>query len=91
MKKFHISAVSHFKPLSKHYVVQNFKRSLHISTRKQSPSKSTKSVTLHKFLARRTLFADDTSAQAGKQIVCAINLVVISDKWDDAILKLRYL
>jgi len=64
MEKVNISAVAHVKPLSKYCVVQNFKRSLHISTQKQSPSKSTKSVALHKFLAKRTLFAGDTSAQA---------------------------
>jgi hypothetical protein len=64
MEKVHITAVSHVTPLSKHYVVQNFKRRLHISTRKPLPSKSVKSAALHKFLAKRTLFAGDTSAQA---------------------------
>ena len=66
MLKVHISAVLHVTPLSIYYVVQNFKRILHISTRKQSPSESTKNATLHKFLAKRTLFAGDTSAQSSK-------------------------
>jgi len=69
MEKVHISAVSHVTPLSKHCTLQNFKRNLYISTRKQTSSKSTKSAALHKFLAKRTLFAGDRSAQAEQEIV----------------------